>query len=304
MAITYTHLTGGLNLVPQNTISPSVPGDIRYNSTTNLFETYNGTLDSLVTLTGSQVLTNKTITGTLTGNSTTATTATNATNVATTTTVSASTFYPVLAPSNSTTNQALDTSSLSYVPSTGNLTATTFTGALSGNATTATNAGSATTAVSATTATNIAGGVAGSILYQSAAGVTTVLGVGTAGQSLVVTGGVPVWNSIGSVMPVTLSYGGTVALNAALGTVFNLTATGNCTILAPTNPIDGEKIVIVFTASGGPWTLTLASGAGGFVFGTDIPALTSTAAGITDYIGCIYQLSTTSWNVVAYSRGF
>lgn len=84
------------------------------------------------------------------GSATTATTATNATNVATTSTSSSSTFFPVLAPANSTSNQALDVSTLSYVPSTGNLTATTFTGALAGNATTSSN----TTGNAATVTTN------------------------------------------------------------------------------------------------------------------------------------------------------
>ena len=61
------------------------------------------------------------------------------------------------------------------------VTATTFTGALAGNATTA------------TTATNIAGGAAGQLLYQSAAGITSKLATGTNGQVLTMASGTPTW---------------------------------------------------------------------------------------------------------------
>jgi hypothetical protein len=63
----------------------------------------------------------------------------------------------------------------------GNFTAGTITAALSGNASTAT---SATSATSATTATNLAGGSAGTVPYQSAAGTTVQLAAGTSGQVL------------------------------------------------------------------------------------------------------------------------
>lgn len=63
----------------------------------------------------------------------------------------------------------------------GNFSAGTITAALNGNASTAT---SATSATSATTATNLAGGSAGTIPYQSAAGTTVQLAAGTSGQVL------------------------------------------------------------------------------------------------------------------------
>lgn len=63
----------------------------------------------------------------------------------------------------------------------------TITGSISGNAATATSA------TSATTATNIAGGATGSVPYQSAAGATTFVGIGSTGQILTVSGGVPIW---------------------------------------------------------------------------------------------------------------
>ena len=59
----------------------------------------------------------------------------------------------------------------------------------------------------AATATNIAGGAGGQVLYQSAAGVTTKLANGTAGQ-LVQSGGgtaAPAWANLGQIQPVTSS---------------------------------------------------------------------------------------------------
>jgi len=64
-----------------------------------------------------------------------------------------------------------------------------ITGSISGNAATATSA------TSATTATNLAGGATGSVPYQSGAGATTFVGIGSTGQILTVSGGVPTWSS-------------------------------------------------------------------------------------------------------------
>jgi hypothetical protein len=63
----------------------------------------------------------------------------------------------------------------------------TITGSISGNAATATNA------TNAVTATNLAGGATGSVPYQSGAGATTFVGIGSTGQVLTVSGGVPTW---------------------------------------------------------------------------------------------------------------
>lgn len=98
--------------------------------------------------------------------------------------------------------------------------------------------------------------------------------------------------------------GATPALDASLGSVFTLTSTQNPTIAVPTNPTNGQKITIVFTASGANRTLSLNSSAGGFKFGNDITALTATTSGTIDYIGCIYNSTSGFWNVVAYVKGF
>ena len=125
---------------------------------------------------------------------------------------------------------------------------------------------------------------------------TPVLGVAT-GTSVTVT---KVLNSGVSA----LADGATPALDASLGNTFTLTAAGNRTIAVPTNAVDGQKIVIVHTASGAARTLALNTGAGGFRFGTDITALTETASGKIDYIGAIYNGTASFWDVVSYSKGY
>lgn len=101
-----------------------------------------------------------------------------------------------------------------------------------------------------------------------------------------------------------LTDGATPALDASLGDVFTLAAGGNRTIAVPSNPTNGQKIVIRHLASGGARTLALNTGAGGFRFGSDITALTATSSGKTDYIGCIYSSIDGFWDVVAYSKGY
>ena len=61
MALNYTHLFAGVQLVPQNTIAPSVAGDIRYNSSTSKLEIFTTVLDSLLTVAGTGTISNKVI---------------------------------------------------------------------------------------------------------------------------------------------------------------------------------------------------------------------------------------------------
>jgi len=90
------------------------------------------------------------------------------------------TLSQVLTAGNSAGSSSINLNSNS-ITSGASITATTFVGALTGNASTAT---SATTATTATTATNLAGGLGGSIPYQSAVNTTALLANGTAGQVL------------------------------------------------------------------------------------------------------------------------
>jgi len=104
--------------------------------------------------------------------------------------------------------------------------------------------------------------------------------------------------------PVALSDGATPALDASLGNIFTLAAAGDRTIAVPSNPTEGQKIIIVHLASGGARTLALNSGTGGFSFGSDITALSQTASGKYDYIGCVYNTTANKWHVIAYVKGY
>ena len=110
--------------------------------------------------------------------------------------------------------------------------------------------------------------------------------------------------SIAGAGVVTLTDGATPALDAALGSTFRLSAGGDRTIAVPSNPTNGQKIIIQHYANGGARTLALNTGAGGFRFGTDITGLTATTSGKTDYIGAIYNGTDSKWDVIAYTKGF
>jgi hypothetical protein len=148
--------------------------------------------------------------------------------------------------------------------------------------------------------TNAAGSLA---LTIGAGKVTNAMLAGSIDQSKL-TGSIPA----SKVLPATgwlLTDGATVGLDAGTrSSYYRLNAAGDRTISAPTNPADGQKIVIVHLASGGARTLTLAGGTGGFRFGSDIPALTATASGKIDYIGCIYDIFANKWDVVAVTKAF
>lgn len=103
---------------------------------------------------------------------------------------------------------------------------------------------------------------------------------------------------------IVLTDGATPALDASMGNHFKLTAAGNRTIGIPSNPTDGQVIVIEHVASGGARTLGLNTGTGGFLFGTDITALTATASGATDYVSARYNLSKNKWCVIDVKKGF
>lgn len=107
---------------------------------------------------------------------------------------------------------------------------------------------------------------------------------------------------------VNLVDGASVSLDASAGEIFNLSSSTNPTILAPTNAIDGQKIVIRFAAQGSNRTLSLTTGSSGsFIFSTDIPALSATTSGTWDLIGAIFNSSDGTggrWQVAAYIKGF
>lgn len=111
-------------------------------------------------------------------------------------------------------------------------------------------------------------------------------------------------NGLSAVGVVALTDGATPALDASLGDTFVLAAGGNRTIGIPSNPVNGKRIVIIHYASGAARTLALNSGTGGFIFGSDVAALTETESGKRDVIGAIYYTTMNKWLVVGYAKSF
>lgn len=182
---------------------------------------------------------------------------------------------------------------------------------ISGNAATAT---SATSATSATTATNLAGGVAGAIHYQSAAGASAFSAAGTAGQVLLSGGAAaPTWGTLG------LGAGGTGATTQigalqALGAIASQTLAKSAayTVVAADR---GDVLLCT-----GTWSLSLTAAstlANGFSFGvvnigtgviTIDPNASETVDGVTTKAlapgqSCILITDGTEWRTVGLSGG-
>jgi len=100
------------------------------------------------------------------------------------------------------------------------------------------------TATTATTATNLAGGSNGTIPYQSAAGTTQMLAVGTSGQVLQTNGaGAPTWVTVASGSSYTAK---TSAYTAVAGdNILADTSSGSFTITLPASPSTGGVINVV-----------------------------------------------------------
>ena len=98
----------------------------------------------------------------------------------------------------------------------------------------------------------------------------------------------------------------TIAVNAALGSDFRVTIAASRTMGAPSNPTDGQKLIFEITqGTGGSFTITWTSGAGGYEFGTMLPAPTlSTTAGLMDIVGFSYNTTKARWLCVAFVGGF
>jgi hypothetical protein len=103
---------------------------------------------------------------------------------------------------------------------------------------------------------------------------------------------------------VTLNDGATVPVNAALGNDFRWSpgASGH-TLSNPTNPADGQKIIVQVTqpASGGPYTIQYDTN---YLFTTGLPAPTlSVTNSQVDILGFIYNAALGKWVFVAFLGG-
>lgn len=103
---------------------------------------------------------------------------------------------------------------------------------------------------------------------------------------------------------VALTDGATIAVDASLGRLFRVTIAGNRTILAPSNAVDGMRVMFEVTASGADRTLTLTTGsAGAFAYGTDFTSIPTIVSGTTAFIGAIYSSRSSRWHVLAVGVG-
>ena len=109
----------------------------------------------------------------------------------------------------------------------------------------------------------------------------------------------------GAIAPtvVVLTDAATIVLDASQGNDYRVTIAGNRTLGNPSNPADGQKIVVQVTqGSGGGFTLSYG---GGFEFSTGLPQpALSTTAGDTDLLAFIYNAAKGKWLLAAFVAGF
>lgn len=134
----------------------------------------------------------------------------------------------------------------------------------------------------------------------------TGVNAGSAAALLAALGALPVAGGTltGRLAPavVPLTFGGAIAVNAALGNVFAVTLTSSAGALAnPTNPADGQaiRVRVIQDATGGR---TLAYGSA-YDFGTAGPPTLSTAANAVDILGFEYVASLSKWCYLGSAAG-
>jgi hypothetical protein len=99
-------------------------------------------------------------------------------------------------------------------------------------------------------------------------------------------------------------YPNTIIIDASDGDTFDITITGNKTLGVPLNPTDGQKVTFRIYSSGGSYSITLTTSAGGFRFGADITGLTAISNGKRDYIIAHYNELDDFWDVLGYRKGY
>lgn len=156
-------------------------------------------------------------------------------------------------------------------PQSGNFTTGTFTWPTFNQNTT----GNAATATLATTATNLAGGVAGSLPYQSGVATTAMLGVGSNGQVLTLAAGIPSWATptTGTVTSVSFTGG--------LISVANSTTT-------PALTVAGTSGGIVYFSSATTWASSAVLAANNLMVGggaATSPSTVTTGTGVVTALG-------------------
>lgn len=100
---------------------------------------------------------------------------------------------------------------------------------------------------------------------------------------------------------ITVTDASVVGVNASLGNWFRVTLTSAVgstrSVAVPTNPVDGQQIMFEFIqpASGGPCTVTWASGTGGYSFEAGEAPVLSSAASTSDIVTFTYSGAAQQW---------
>lgn len=98
--------------------------------------------------------------------------------------------------------------------------------------------------------------------------------------------------------------GASIAIDASTGNFFRITAnTASWTLANPTNPTDGQKIIIEITQDGTGSRVVTFGTAFNFNTGIGTPVL-STAAGKRDYLGLVYNGGAGKWDCLAFEPGY
>lgn len=100
-----------------------------------------------------------------------------------------------------------------------------------------------------------------------------------------------------------LTFGASIAVNAALGNIFNLTLTASTGTLAnPTNPVEGQIIRFRVTqGAGAPYSLAYGSA---YNFGAAGQPILSTTTGAVDILAFEYVSGKLAWCYVGAGLGF
>lgn len=99
-----------------------------------------------------------------------------------------------------------------------------------------------------------------------------------------------------------LADGVTINLDASQGNTFTVTLGGNRTLANPTNPVNGQKIMIVVTQDGtGNRTLSYGSA---YDFGAAGSPTLSTMAGKVDILGFVYIAALSKWCYLGTGMGY
>ena len=103
----------------------------------------------------------------------------------------------------------------------------------------------------------------------------------------------------------TLTDASSIAVDASLGKIYRLTSTQDCTVANPTNPTDGQVILIQHTASGADREISFTGSTYKSMLADYADPLTvTTVSGETTYFLLIYVSAATKWHILSLTDGY